>query len=200
MNKICKYCNKPIKGNHAIYANHIRWCNDNPDNKKSNIKNGVLNRFNRELGKLKDFKVHCHLCNKIFIVRERESQFPKKEKYFCSRSCANTRQHSEETKNKIRNKARISTENLILNQRKESEMAFKDKFNKLKEAVEKGAGVAGSAIKNGLNHGTAGRERTRRYDESCMTCDNLFNNSNTQCETCIKFNNWTLMRDIVFTD
>lgn len=50
----------------------------------------------------KKFKVECKTCGKEFEVLEEESKFPKKEKYFCSRSCANTRHHSNETKEKIR--------------------------------------------------------------------------------------------------
>lgn len=50
---------------------------------------------------IKSFAVKCHNCGKEFEVLEEESKFPKKEKYFCSRSCANTRHHSKETKEKI---------------------------------------------------------------------------------------------------
>lgn len=52
---------------------------------------------------IKTFEVICHNCGKRFEVLEEETKFPKKEKYFCCRSCANTRHHSKETKNKIKN-------------------------------------------------------------------------------------------------
>ena len=50
----------------------------------------------------KEFEVKCKNCGKIFTVIEEETKFPiKGDKYFCCRSCANTRHHSEETKLKI---------------------------------------------------------------------------------------------------
>lgn len=50
----------------------------------------------------KVFKVKCKNCGKEFEVFEEESKFPiKGDKYFCCKSCANTRHHSKETKEKI---------------------------------------------------------------------------------------------------
>lgn len=52
----------------------------------------------------KEFEVICKNCGKKFIVIEEETKFPiKGDKYFCCRSCANTRHHSKETKLKISN-------------------------------------------------------------------------------------------------
>ena len=39
-------------------------------------------------------------CGKEFIVIEREKEYPKKAKYFCSRSCANSRPKTEESRKK----------------------------------------------------------------------------------------------------
>jgi hypothetical protein len=50
----------------------------------------VLHNTDIRNGKFKKYKVSCHKCNKEFEVEEREKLFPKKEKYFCSRSCANS--------------------------------------------------------------------------------------------------------------
>lgn len=50
---------------------------------------------------IRSFIVKCHNCGKEFDVQEDEQKFPKKEKYYCSRSCANTRHHTKETKDKI---------------------------------------------------------------------------------------------------
>lgn len=50
----------------------------------------------------KEFEVICKTCGKHFKVIENENRFPiKGDKYFCCRSCANTRHHSDETKKKI---------------------------------------------------------------------------------------------------
>lgn len=46
----------------------------------------------------KQFIVTCYKCGKSFEVIEDESKFPIKTKYFCSRSCANTRTLNDETK------------------------------------------------------------------------------------------------------
>ena len=52
----------------------------------------------------KEFEVICKNCGKKFTVIEEETKFPiKGDKYFCCRSCANTRHHSAETKQKISN-------------------------------------------------------------------------------------------------
>lgn len=47
------------------------------------------------------FDVNCFICNSIFEIKEYNVNEPKKEKYYCSRSCANTRIHDQKTKNKI---------------------------------------------------------------------------------------------------
>ena len=62
----------------------------------------MVTKLNKKYGELKHFNVLCNKCNKEFDVEEREKIFPKKEKYYCSRSCANSRIHSEETKQKIK--------------------------------------------------------------------------------------------------
>ena len=60
----------------------------------------------------KEFEVICKNCGKKFTVIEEETKFPiKGDKYFCCRSCANTRHHSEETKLKI-SKSLIKYDNI----------------------------------------------------------------------------------------
>lgn len=52
--------------------------------------------------KTQTYNLICQKCGKKYSLELTESQFLKgKYKHFCSRSCANTRQHSEETKQKI---------------------------------------------------------------------------------------------------
>ena len=105
MERICKYCNtKFLDVNGRWFSNHVRWCDKNPNSRNINnvitaIKKTNVDRF----GEFKDFSVECFNCGNNFIVNEREKLFPQKEKYFCTRSCANTRTHSEETKDKIKN-------------------------------------------------------------------------------------------------
>ena len=105
----CPYCNEHLLMNKRTFANHVRWCTCNPKYKQirlsttSKVSTSLKNKFNEKHGQLKEFKVNCKKCGKEFIVKEFENDFPTKEYYFCSRSCANSRQHSDETKNKIRN-------------------------------------------------------------------------------------------------
>jgi len=53
---------------------------------------------------------------------------------------------------------------------------------------------------NPLNQGINGVDgQFIRDNESCMTCDNMFNNK-MACNDCENFDNWCLARDVVFTD
>lgn len=70
-------------------------------------------RTNKIYGEIKEFKVKCNCCNCDVSIQEREKLFPKKEKYFCSKSCANKRKHSKETKEKIKNTLIVYYDNKI---------------------------------------------------------------------------------------
>lgn len=73
-------------------------------NYKELIKRKLNNIHDQKLGKLKKFEVSCHKCNDRFSVEEREFSFPSKEKYFCSRSCANSHNVSEDHRKKVSEK------------------------------------------------------------------------------------------------
>jgi len=85
----CKHCNGEFEYKTASEkANHSRWCDKNPKRDISNhlfIK-GTENKF----GKKVKYDVTCSACQKTFQVEEREKLFPLKEKYFCTRKCANS--------------------------------------------------------------------------------------------------------------
>jgi hypothetical protein len=66
------------------------------------------------------FSVVCNKCSKVFEIKEYNVESPKKEKYNCSVSCANTRVLSEETKNKIRNSLLISEKAKISNKNRQN--------------------------------------------------------------------------------
>ena len=90
--KTCKHCEKPFPGTTGEFANHVRWCFKNPkiDQYKKDNSNRGKNLGNIRFGNYKEYIVNCHCCNIDFAVKERESLFPSKEKYFCSRKCANS--------------------------------------------------------------------------------------------------------------
>jgi hypothetical protein len=126
---ICNICGKEFE-NHSLKANHIRWKhNDQVDYIKKDSKD-KKRRDNINLGEIKDFNVKCENCNIEFIVKEREFKFPKKEKYFCCRSCANTRNLSNETKDKISKKVKECWKNLNY-----SEICIKNLINKRSSSI-----------------------------------------------------------------
>lgn len=63
-------------------------------------KNSVQVSINKRYGELLRFNVKCAKCESIFEVKERELSFPSKEKYFCSRTCANSHIVSDEHRKK----------------------------------------------------------------------------------------------------
>lgn len=85
----CKHCKQEFSFSMTSEkANHSRWCEDNPKRNNWNKAQGTINQY----GELKEFKVECLSCAKKFDVMEREKLHPQKDKYYCSRSCANNRQ------------------------------------------------------------------------------------------------------------
>ena len=83
----CLNCGKLVKN---------KFCNVSCQNEFQNTQ-----KNDKKYGKFVDYSVKCISCAKIFIVNEREKLHPQKKKYYCSRSCANKRKHSQGTKDKI---------------------------------------------------------------------------------------------------
>lgn len=83
----CLNCNKLTKN---------KYCNTSCQNINQGAK-----RADKKYGEVKSFLVNCNKCKCSFETKEREKLFPQKEFYYCSRSCANTRAHSNETKIKL---------------------------------------------------------------------------------------------------
>lgn len=101
--RICKWCDEKFEDmGGRVFSNHVRWCSKNPERNKTDFRKIMEEVETRKNGKFKNFTVKCFTCENDFSVCEREKLFPRREKYFCSRSCANTKKHSEETKNKIK--------------------------------------------------------------------------------------------------
>jgi hypothetical protein len=103
--KKCPYCFVEIE-KHAVYANHVRWCKHNPD--YARIKAQASEKLSRSAdqkrlvskGELKEFDVICVKCLIEFKVTEHEYEFPKKLNYFCSIFCANSKDVTQEHKQK----------------------------------------------------------------------------------------------------
>lgn len=117
MNPVCSciYCReiKSSKGIHThVERSHFgstKYSNGyngkyNTKEFRTKLKQSILATNNSRLGKLKEFCVDCSKCKKKFVVSERELQFPKKEKYFCSRGCANSHTITDDQKKKVSSK------------------------------------------------------------------------------------------------
>jgi len=108
MEYICNICKEEFE-NHSKKANHIRWKHKSEEFRQNCIEKMSKRKLEFDtiqFGKFEKFTVNCDNCNKSFIITERLLKFPSKEKYFCCRSCANTRNHNTETKNKISEKVK----------------------------------------------------------------------------------------------
>lgn len=83
----CLFCEKPVNN---------KYCNVSCQNSHQGEK-----RANTRYGVLKEFSVKCFSCDKEVIISERERLFPKKDRYFCSRKCANSSKIRNFTKKMI---------------------------------------------------------------------------------------------------
>lgn len=94
--KTCPYCGLNHPGGRSFGA-HITNCKKNPK-RQEKIEKLKLSKKD----KWKEFKVNCKTCGEEIIIKEYNTDNPKKENYYCSRSCANSRgKRSDEVKNKI---------------------------------------------------------------------------------------------------
>ena len=103
--RTCPHCNETfIQINPKVFSNRVRWCAKNPArNNTEGISNALMKRYEIKYGKFVEFDVYCEHCGKRYKTIEREHTFPSKANYFCSRSCANSRVHTTETKENISN-------------------------------------------------------------------------------------------------
>lgn len=99
MNK-CLSCGKPVKNKYCGVS-----C-QNRDRKGTKMSDKSIEKLRETVkNKWSEFDVNCKHCEKEFKIKEFDTKEPKKEYYFCSKSCSNHRVQSEETKNKIREKS-----------------------------------------------------------------------------------------------
>lgn len=107
----CKYCNKEFEKPYQLAA-HVSMCKLNP-NYQENLEKRKIKKTKEQLQEeriqrnpykflKKERILKCKKCGKEYTLLLTDSQFDKgKYKKYCSRSCANSKQHSEETKRKI---------------------------------------------------------------------------------------------------
>tara|TARA_Y100000034_G_scaffold118858_1_gene160003 strand:+ start:391 stop:1110 length:720 start_codon:yes stop_codon:yes gene_type:complete len=98
----CEECKESF-GSFQAKANHVRW-----QHKKEKFSKEGLDKLKLAADRTNDKRwgmkiiesVSCPLCGSMFERSRRLNQI-KPPKKFCSRSCANTRVHSKETKTKL---------------------------------------------------------------------------------------------------
>lgn len=107
----CNFCGKEFNKYQSLAA-HIGHCKAKPDfneeayNKRVSKSVSCLKETQKKKGttpkQLLEHKCVCKRCGKEYVIKVSETDF-KKGKYskYCSRSCANTRTITEETKRKI---------------------------------------------------------------------------------------------------
>ncbi len=142
MNK-CLNCGNYVKN---------KYCNVSCQNihqrtgKKLKLKQIKKMKFTKN-SKWKTFIVCCDKCKNNFKIEEYNVFKPKKEKYFCSRSCANSKTWSQEDKDK----KSISAKN----------------SNKVKEANKKNGSIFNGKNINGIRYG---RVKTELIKTPCLHC------------------------------
>jgi hypothetical protein len=107
MEKECKHCKKIINyEKHQQFAGHLSGCKFNPNYKNRNeilsksLKNSER-KYIRHVEK-KEYEFNCLKCNEKYKLLLTEAELKRgKYKKNCSLKCANSKNHSLETKNKI---------------------------------------------------------------------------------------------------
>ena len=109
----CKFCGKEFNSIYGL-AGHTSHCKLNPNynkeerekQQKKASKAANLSKINKAKeieATRKERKLICKKCGKEYILNLTDKEFENgKYSKFCSRSCANSRQHSEETKLKLK--------------------------------------------------------------------------------------------------
>jgi len=98
MNK-CLACGKPVKNKYC----NVSCQNSHQQKNKKRTKEQLEKQKQTVKDKWKSFVVNCYKCDKEIKISEYNVDKPKKEKYYCSISCANSHERSEESKLKTSN-------------------------------------------------------------------------------------------------
>lgn len=99
----CQYCDQTFTTTRGKFGAHCRLCPKNPNHdaiikalqKGGSHKCSLYNKNNTK--PRKEYEVTCASCGKHFTITCTEQEFSRKEKFYCSRSCANRRVFTEET-------------------------------------------------------------------------------------------------------
>ena len=155
MNK-CLYCEKPVKNKYCNVScqNIHQWTGKKrPEKYIQEQKERIKNNW-------KTFSVVCYKCGKKIDVKEYKVEVPKKEKYYCSRSCANSRMWSEDDKKKKSNSATVSDKVKKSNENNKIRVYNSWSKNKKIERIVSKCMHCGENIEHKIN-------KERKYHQEC---------------------------------
>lgn len=102
----CKHCGQEFETARKRGL-HQRCCSMSPDYERLKLarqrgaRMTAANNKGKRLVKRTRYVLHCERCGAEFVKEMTDSQYARMKFVFCSRACANARQHSDETKQKI---------------------------------------------------------------------------------------------------
>lgn len=104
----CQYCNDEFENKRKCSC-HERLCKLRPDYQErlARFKQGCGKSKGKELVERINYELTCEVCGKTYYKRLTPAEFKHIEHFNCSRSCANKRIHSDETKEKIKNSIKL---------------------------------------------------------------------------------------------
>jgi len=107
----CLSCGKPVKNKYCnVSCQNIHQSTGRKRSEKS-----IQMQKERVKNSWKSFYVTCSKCGRVFEIKEYNVELPKKEKYNCSVSCANSRVWTEGMKKKLSITAKTSDKVKIAN-------------------------------------------------------------------------------------
>ncbi len=128
--KKCKFCDYQIevkRDNNSIISLHENRCNNNPNRIDTSSSLKGIKKVNRIT-----IVRNCIKCGKEFQISGTQKQLDSpKSKKCCSRFCANSKDHSDETKNKISN----SIKTTILSLKNNNKINKVKQYNHIKDCL-----------------------------------------------------------------
>jgi len=136
----CPYCHEHFIMKRGGFSNHLRWCIYNPKYQINKQKLEEQNKIKHQQylenleNQKQEYIFNCKECGKEYILKLTKIQFDNGNyTKYCCRSCANTRHHSQKTKNKIKESLNNSEKYKLAMEKIHNQHI--EKINKLKENI-----------------------------------------------------------------
>lgn len=156
----CLNCGKDVKNKYC----GVSCQNSHQQKGKKKNKKSIEKRTQTKKNKWVIFEVSCHSCNNLFTVKEYNVGKPKKEKYFCSRTCSNIRTWTKEGKEKLsksaKNSEKVKRANKIIAENNKGFKTIKGVRTLAIPIIETSCSYCGEPIKHKKNV-------NRKYHKEC---------------------------------